>query len=100
MNRRKFLTATAAGAVFAQAQSQDAAGFTSLFDGKTLQGWTICEGPESSFYVDDGSIVVHESGGFPAWLRSVGRYENFDFHGDFFMKGWVDSGIFLHAPEH
>lgn len=83
----------------AQSQTTDP-GFTSLFDGKTLDGWTIRNGPDSAFYVSDGSIVVHESGGFPAWLRSDKQYENFDFHCEFFIKGWMDSGIYFHAPEH
>jgi hypothetical protein len=84
--------------LFLQAQPEE--GFTPLFDGKTLNGWTIQEGPETAFYVDDGSIVVHESSGFPTWLRSAKQYENFDFRGEFFIKGWMDSGIYFHAPEH
>ncbi len=71
-----------------------------IFNGKSLDGWTIQEGPESAFYVDDGAIVVSDSAGFPTWLRSAGTYENFDFTGEFFIKGWIDSGIYLHAPEH
>jgi hypothetical protein len=104
MNRRQFLAASAAGVALepapAQSQLPDAAGFATMFDGKTLNGWSVREGPESAFYVADGSIVVHESGGFPAWLRSGKQYENFEFHCDFFMKGWMDSGIYFHAPEH
>src|SRR6266550_781808 len=102
MNRRQFLAASASGVALAPAQSQTSGsgGFSSLFDGKTVDGWTVREGPESAFYVEDGSIVVHESGGFPAWLRSDKQYENFDFHCDFFIKGWMDSGIYIHAPEH
>lgn len=75
-------------------------GFTPLFDGATLDGWTIQEGPESAFYVRDGSIVVHEGSNFPTWLRSTRQYENFDFHCEFYMKGWTNSGLYLHAPEH
>lgn len=82
----------------AAAQSSD--NFTSLFDGKTLAGWSVREGPESAFYVRDGAIVVHPSSGFPTWLRSAVQYENFDFRGEFFIQGWIDSGIYLHAPEH
>ena len=44
--------------------------------------------------------MVHESAGYPTWLRSARQYENFDFRGEFFVKGWTDSGIYLHAPEH
>ncbi len=98
MNRREFLGASSAVPLLLQAQPED--GFTSLFDGKTLAGWTIREGPQTAFYADDGAIVVHESSGFPTWLRSANQYENFDFRGEFFIKGWMDSGIYFHAPEH
>ncbi|HYM11794.1 MAG TPA: DUF1080 domain-containing protein [Bryobacterales bacterium] len=101
MNRRTFLTAAAALPAALQAQSEQGEdGLTSLFDGKTLDGWTIREGPQSAFYVHEGAIVVHEGSGFPTWLRSAKQYENFDFRGEFFVKGWTNSGIYLHAPEH
>jgi hypothetical protein len=98
MNRRTFLGATAA--VPALLQSQTDPGFSPLFDGKTLASWRIVDGPETAFYVRDGAIVVHEGAGFPTWLRSERQYENFDFRGEFFVKGWSDCGIYLHAPEH
>jgi len=80
--------------------AQTADDFTQLVDGKTLSGWSVREGPESAFYVRDGAIVVHESSSFPTWLRSDAPYENFDFRGEFFIQGWIDSGIYFHAPEH
>ena len=70
-------------------------GFVSLFDGKSLNGWSIEEGPESAFYVKGGDIVIHEGSNFPTWLRSDKRYENFDFRCEFFVKGWSNSGIYL-----
>lgn len=107
MKRREFLaTAALAPAALAHpggvaaAQAADDDGFESLFDGRTLSGWTVADGRESAFYVDDGAIVVHESEGFPAWLRSARPYENFDFRGEFFVRGWTNSGIYIHAPEH
>src|SRR6476620_1453550 len=99
MNRRTFLSATAAAPML-MAQSDDEAGFTSLFDGRSLAGWAVQDGPESAFYVNDGAIVAHESSGYPTFLRSARQYENFEFRGDFFVKGWMNSGIYLHAPEH
>src|SRR4051812_20420836 len=101
MNRRSFLaTAGSATTLFAVPQQESASGFTPLFDGKSLNGWTVRDGPESAFYVKDEAIVVHESSGYPTWLRSNRQYENFDFRGEFFVKGWTNSGIYLHAPEH
>jgi hypothetical protein len=101
MHRRAFLTATGgAAALFAMPQDENESGFTALFDGKSLDGWSVRDGPEAAFYVNDGAIVVHESAGYPTWLRSARQYENFDFRGEFFVKGWCNSGIYLHAPEH
>lgn len=101
MNRRAFLTAASAVPVLLAApQNSDESGFADLFDGQGLTGWSVRDGPESAFYVNSGAIVVHESAGYPAWLRSARQYENFDFRGEFFVKGWTDSGIYLHAPEH
>jgi len=97
MNRRAFLNGAAAAPSLA-AQSSD--NIIPLFDGKTLAGWSVQQGPESAFYVRDGAIVVHESAGFPAFLRSASQYENFDFRGEFFIQGWMDSGIYFHAPQH
>lgn len=76
------------------------AGSTPLFDGVSLRGWRIQHGTETAFHVDEGAIVVHSSSNFPTWLRSERQYENFDFECEFFVKGWIDSGVYLHAPEH
>ncbi len=75
-------------------------GFTSLFNGRTLAGWRIREGPESAFYVRDGAIVIHEGSNYPTWLSTQRQYENFDFRCEFFLRGWSDSGVYIHAPEH
>jgi hypothetical protein len=100
MRRREFLATAGSTPALLAAQAGGESGFVPLFDGRTLAGWSVCEGPESAFYVNEGAIVVHQSAGFPTWLRSAKPYENFDFRGEFFVKGWTDSGIYLHAPEH
>jgi hypothetical protein len=108
MKRRAFLTAASAvpaalaapQAILAAPQNSDESGFADLFDGQSLAGWSVRDGPESAFYVNGGAIVVHESAGYPTWLRSARQYENFDLRGEFFVKGWTNSGIYLHAPEH
>jgi hypothetical protein len=81
-------------------QEPDEAGFVRLFDGASLDGWSVADGPASAFYVHDGAIVVHPSAGFPTWLRSARQYENYELRGEFFVQGWMNSGIYLHAPEH
>ncbi|MCX6625287.1 MAG: DUF1080 domain-containing protein [Acidobacteria bacterium] len=102
MNRRSFLShAAAVRAAFSPLAASAGDGLTPLFDGKTLDGWIIREGPQSAFYVDhDGAIVVHHGSNFPTWLSSNRQYENFDLRLEFFVKGWIDSALYLHAPEH
>ena len=96
MLSRRHLLALAATPILAQ----DETGFSPLFDGRTLTGWHVKEGPESAFAVDDGSILVTEAANSPTWLATDKIYENFDLRLDFYVKGWIDSGIYLHAPEH
>jgi hypothetical protein len=98
MNRRRFLAGAALLPQLGRAETEP--GFTSLVDGRSLSGWSVREGPESAFYVDNGDIVAHPGSNFPTWLRSDRQFENFDFRGEFFIKGWMNSGIYLHAPEH
>jgi hypothetical protein len=96
MQRRHFILGGAAGAA-AETFAQD---FVPLFDGRSLQGWHVEKGHESAFYVKDGAIVIHEGGGFPAWLRTEREYENFEWRGEMFIQGWANSGLYLHAPRY
>ncbi len=98
MNRRAFLFTPAFLPAILAVQSEE--GFTPLFDGQTLNGWTIRDGPESAFFARDGEIAASPSSIHPCWLRSSKQYENFDFRCEFFVKGWIDGGVYLHAPEH
>jgi hypothetical protein len=104
MNRRSFTAALfgplALSGRFPVRAGDAEDGLVSLFDGKTLNGWSVREGPESAFYVKDGSIVAHQGSNFPTWLRSNRQYENFDLRLEYFVKGWMNSGVYLHAPEH
>lgn len=67
--------------------------FVSLFDGKTLGGWT----PEHTdrFSVRDGAIF--DDGG-TGWLRSAKAYKNYEFQAEYrALKKGGDSGIFFRA---
>ncbi len=104
MNRRNFLGALSAAPLAGAAGSTgspvvESELFIPIFNGRDLDGWTVTEGPESAFSVSDGAIVVNDSASYPTWLRSNRQYENFDFRAEFYMKDWMDSGIYLHAPE-
>jgi hypothetical protein len=65
-----------------------------------LTDWVVIDGPESAYSMEGGVVAVHSHATFPTWLRSAKRYSNFDLRGEFLIKGWTDSGIYLRAPEH
>jgi hypothetical protein len=92
--RRHFIVIATGMAAALQAQEKQ------LFDGKTLKGWAIEQGPETAFFVDQGDVVVHPGTNFPCWLRSEEEYENFDWSGEVFLKGWANGGLYFSAPKH
>ncbi len=73
--------------------SADDPSFVSLFDGKSLEGWT----PQHTdrFSVRDG--VIFDDGG-TGWLRSAKVYKNFELHAEYrALKKGADSGLLFRA---
>ena len=64
----------------------------SLFDGKTLHGWTVENGCEIT--VEDGAILLKGGDG---WLRSNHQYADFKLHLEWkaLKEHGYDAGIFL-----
>jgi hypothetical protein len=96
--------ATSAGSIHAADHAakndptQSESGFVSLFDGKTLEGWTPNEKPES-FVAEDGCI--HCRSGF-AHLFYTGpvnghNFTNFELRAEFKTAPNANSGIFFHT---
>src|SRR4029078_3356188 len=78
------------------AESKD--GWISLFDGKSLEGWTANEHPET-FSVKDGEIVVR---GVRAHLFYDGAgnnhaFKNFEFKAEVMAKAGSNSGVYFHT---
>src|ERR1700760_1386294 len=74
------------------------AGWISLFDGKTLNGWKVGENA-ATFSVDSGCIIAH---GQTAHLFYVGDVQNhdfkdFEFKADVMTKPGSNSGIYIHT---
>ncbi|WP_321478018.1 DUF1080 domain-containing protein [uncultured Paludibaculum sp.] len=90
LSRRTFLATVPAVTL---AQTDDESGF------QPVTGWTTVDGTESAYTITGSEVAVHSHASFPTWLRSGRRYENFELRGEFHVKGWTDSGLYLHAPE-
>ena len=70
-------------------------GFMPLFDGKTLQGWTVVRSSDTTFSVRDGLLHVEGNSG---WLKSEHQYSDFQLRAEFrFLTDNADSGVFVRA---
>ena len=72
-------------------QSKSESGYSSLFNGKNLDGWTIEN--SAQFSVRDGLLVVNRGTG---WLRTNETFGDFTLRMDFrFLEPKANSGIFV-----
>jgi hypothetical protein len=83
---------------FQPAQGTDDEGWVSLFDGKTLSGWTKAGGraDKSNWDVVDGSIVG--SGQASMLYSPKGDYQNFRFRAEVKINDHGNSGMYFRSP--
>ncbi|MFB3829514.1 MAG: DUF1080 domain-containing protein [Bryobacteraceae bacterium] len=71
-------------------------GFTTLFDGKTLNGWTLVGGRGRGYVVEEGNLVCPADGG--GNLFTTRDYANFIFRFEFRMQPDGNNGVGIRAP--
>jgi hypothetical protein len=69
-------------------------GFTSIFDGKTLHGWT---GATTGYVVEDGLLVCLKQGG--GVLRTEKLFKDFVFRFEFRNEPGGNNGVGIRMPE-
>ena len=74
----------------------DESGFVLLFDGKTLNGWTLVGQVGSGYVVKDGVIVCPKDGGGNLFTEK--EYSNFIFRFEFRLKPGGNNGVGVRAP--
>ena len=72
-----------------------APGWISLFDGKSLRGWTAEQG--AKWRVDRGSIVA--DAGDDGWLRSERQFDDFSLRIEFKNSPRGNSGVFFRTTK-
>src|SRR6476469_6181608 len=85
-------------AAFAAEPAKDEQGFVSLFDGKSLDGWTPQDPAlADAFKVEDGAILTH--GKFTHLFYSGpvngAKFKNFELRAEFKMGQTSNSGLVL-----
>ncbi len=68
-------------------------GFVSIFDGKSLEGWT---GSTKGYSVENGSLVCLKEGGGNLYTQK--QYSDFVFRFEFRMEPGGNNGVGLRAP--
>ena len=71
-------------------------GFKALFDGKTLNGWTLVKGHGPGYVVKDGIIVCPKEGG--GNLYTEAEYANFVLRFEFKLSPGGNNGIGIRSP--
>jgi hypothetical protein len=71
-------------------------GFVPLFDGRTLDGWTLMGGKGPGYIVENGAIVCPADGG--GNLFTSREYANFVLRLEFRLSEGANNGIGIRAP--
>jgi hypothetical protein len=72
------------------------AGFVSMFDGKSFNGWKINESPES-WKVEDGAIVAHGARSHLFYVADDKPFKNFHFKAEVKTTPGSNGGIYFHT---
>ncbi len=73
------------------------AGFVSLFDGKTLEGWTLLGQKGGGYVVEDGAIICTEGGGGNLFYDR--QFSDFILRLEFKLKPGSNNGVAIRAPK-
>lgn len=96
--RRSFLcVATLALLSAGTVSAQETEKWTSLFDGKTLDGWQKVGGEDSHWDVKDGEI--RGSGNASMLVSTTGPYKNFRYRVEMKINDHGNSGLYFHTTE-
>ena len=71
------------------------AGFTTLFDGKTLKGWNIVG--DANWEVVDGAVQATKGAG--GYLVTPGIYGDFEFSTEIWVSDDANSGVFVRSED-
>ena len=93
IDRRAFMASSLAGFATLPAIAQGA-GWITLFDGKSLEGWTQVGDPNIS--IVDGVVQANKGNGHLVWKDA---FSDFELRADIWIDAKANSGIFVRFPE-
>ncbi|MFH1742250.1 MAG: DUF1080 domain-containing protein [bacterium] len=77
----------------------DDEGFVPIFDGNSLDGWTVAGPAKDAFGVEEGALVCKNPSG-DDWIRTTTQYEDFILRLEYRISEGGNSGIFIRATRY
>jgi hypothetical protein len=100
MKRKLLLALTATGLLTATtglAADEVEAGYTSLSDGKTFEGWKTAEENKGTWTIQDGAFVAHGNRCHLYYVGDPKPFKNFDLKVDVMTDPVSNGGIYFHT---
>jgi hypothetical protein len=72
-------------------------GFTSIWDGKTFDGWKISTENPDSWVIEDGAIVTRGPRAHLFYDGGLGPFKNFELKVDVMVENGSNGGIYFHT---
>src|SRR5262245_21820736 len=92
------LSATALLAITSQLHAAEVEpGFTSLFDGKTFNGWKLAEENQSTWKIEDGAMVAHGNRCHVFYTGDSKPFKNFHLKVEVKTAEHSNGGIYFHT---
>jgi hypothetical protein len=86
-----------ASSPFPSSASAQEAGWTTLFDGSTLDGWNVLGGANWSLDQSDGSVAADM--GIEGHLVTESPYDDFEVIVEFWVESRTNSGIYIRCSD-
>lgn len=93
---RSTLTVLLAAAATAMAADNEA-GFTTIFDGKTFDGWKIGDAAARSWRIEDGALVAQGTRSHIYYVGDEQPFKDFELKVDVMTKPGSNGGIYFHT---
>jgi hypothetical protein len=72
-------------------------GYTSLFDGKTLNGWKMADENEDIWTIEDGALVAHGKRCHVFYVGDLQPFKDFHLKVDVMTTPGANGGIYFHT---
>jgi len=77
--------------------ADSSAGFVSLFDGKSLDGWKPATEHPGTWKIEDGALVAHGERCHLFYVGDPKPFKNFEFKADVMTEPGSNGGIYFHT---